>query len=87
MPADSILLDQPTIVQPGQLSQQGIVADVYLECYHKCNEQIDKLEGMHATGTISLATYANTDAHLCAMADVFADCLNKLGFPLPARCR
>jgi hypothetical protein len=84
MSSTSILIDQPTPVQPGQYSEQDLVAAVYLDSYHRCHEQIDKLPGMYATGEISLQTYADTDAHLCAMAEVFADCLAKLGQPLPA---
>jgi hypothetical protein len=85
MSPTSILIDRPISVEPGQYSQQGLVAGVYLDCYHRCQEQINKLPGLHDAGQISLQTYAHTDAHLCAMADVFADCLAQLGHPLPSR--
>jgi hypothetical protein len=72
---------------PAPLSVNDVTAQVYRTAHSLCHQKLDELPQLYEQGKISEAVYYASDAHLCRLADAFADCLNACGVSQPTRSR
>lgn len=79
--------DQPVAVEPGQLSAADIGARVLRYATAMCEQQIDYLPQLIATGRISEVTAQQADRYLCGMREVFTAALEANGETVPQSIR
>lgn len=80
------LYDKPTI-EPGQLSESGVLAVYYKGCLNLAYAELDKLPMLYESGMISYETYFRLDLCLCVTIDTHLEILTMLGHPQPQRSR